>query len=145
MDEPIIRKLEKKDLWNGFLSTLDILRETSSIGKKEAEKIFEKIDADQDHIILVAEIDGRIVGTATLLIESKFIHNGGIVGHIEDVAVDKNHQGKEIGKKIIEYLLEYAKNRECYKTILDCTDEVRPFYEKIGFKNYACALRFDYD
>ena len=145
MSDILIRELKKEDLWNGFLTSLDSLREASNITKDKAERIFEKIDSNQDHVIAVAEIDGRIVGATTLLIESKFIHNGGMVGHIEDVAVDKNFQGRGIGEKIVKYLLEYAKNRGCYKTILDCTDDVIPFYEKIGFKHNANALRFDYD
>ena len=89
-------------------------------------------------------MNGKIVGTTTLLIEQKFIHDGGIVGHIEDVAVDNKFQGQKIGEKIIKYVLDYARNRGCYKTILDCTDEIKPFYEKIGFKNVANELRFDY-
>jgi hypothetical protein len=38
MSEPIIRELEKEDLWNGFLTTLDSLRQTSDINKDKAEK-----------------------------------------------------------------------------------------------------------
>lgn len=144
MNEPIIRELRKEDLWNGFLTSLDSLRKTSSIDKNMANIIFEKINSNQDHIIVVAELDGTVVGATTLLIEQKFIHDGGIVGHIEDVAVDKKFQGQKIGEKIIKYLLKYAKNRGCYKTILDCTDDVKPFYEKIGFKNVANELRFDH-
>jgi len=69
---------------------------------------------------------------------------GGLVGHIEDVVVDKNHQGQKIGEKIMKFLLEIANNRGCYKTILDCTDDVKPFYEKLGFKQVGKELRFDY-
>lgn len=144
MSEIVIRELKKDDLWNGFLTTLDSLREASNIKKEKAEEIFQKINANEDHIIVVAEIEGEIVGATTLLIESKFIHEGGLVGHIEDVVVNKNFQGKKIGEKIVKYLLEYAKNRGCYKTILDCADDVKPFYEKIGFKHNANALRFDH-
>ncbi|MBC8252115.1 MAG: GNAT family N-acetyltransferase [Candidatus Nitrosopelagicus sp.] len=144
MSEPIIRELKKEDLLNGFLTTLDSLRQTSDIDKNDAEKIFEKIDSNSDHIIAIAELDGKIVGATTLLIEPKFIHKGGLVGHIEDVVVDKNFQGQKIGEKIMKYLLEFAKKRGCYKTILDCTDEVKPFYEKLGFRHIANELRFDH-
>lgn len=144
MSEPIIRELKKEDLQKGFLTTLDSLRQTSDIDKDLAEEIFDKINSNSDHIIAVAEIDGKIVGSTTLLIEQKFIHKGGIVGHIEDVVVNKNFQGQKIGEKIMKYLLEIAKNRGCYKTILDCTEEVKPFYEKLGFKQVANELRFDH-
>jgi len=145
MSEPIIRELRKEDIWNGFLTTLDSLRQASNIEQSKSEEVFEKINSNPDHIIVVAELDGKIVGTTTLLIEPKFIHGGGLVGHIEDVVVDKNFQGQKIGEKIMKYLLEFAKNRGCYKTILDCTDDVRPFYEKLGFKHIANELRFDHN
>ena len=144
MSEPIIRKLRMEDLQNGFLTSLDSLRNASDIDKSKAEEIFKKIDSNPDYTIAVAELDGKIVGSTTLLIEQKFIHQGGLVGHIEDVVVDKNFQGQKIGEKIMKYLLEIAKKRGCYKTILDCTDEVKPFYEKLGFKQVASELRFDH-
>jgi len=144
MSEPIIRELRKDDLWNGFLTTLDSLRKASDIDQNKAEEIFDKINSNSDHIIAVAELDGKIIGATTLLIEPKFIHEGGLVGHIEDVVIDKNFQGQKIGEKIMKYLLEFAKNRGCYKTILDCTDDVKPFYEKLGFKHIANELRFDH-
>ena len=144
MNEIKIRELKKDDLWNGFLTSLDSLRQASNIKKEKAVKVFDKINQNPDHIIAVAELDGKIVGSATLLLELKFIHEGGVVGHIEDVVVNKSHQGQKIGEKIIKYLLEQAKSKGCYKTILDCVDDVKPFYEKLGFKQNANALRFDH-
>ena len=143
MSEPIIRELKKEDLWNGFLKSLDSLKLASDIDKTKAEEVFKKINSNPDYIIAVAEIEGKIVGSTTLLIESKFIHQGGLVGHIEDVSVDKDFQGKKIGEKIMKYLLEVSKNRGCYKTILNCTDDVKRFYEKLGFKQVASELRLD--
>ena len=143
MNGMIIRELKKEDLWNGFLTSLDSLKEASSIDKEKADVIFEKINSNPDHIIAVAEIEGKIVGSTTLIIESKFIHNGGLVGHIEDVVVDKGFQRQKIGEKIMVYLIEIAKKHGCYKTILNCTDDVKPFYEKLGFKQVANELRLD--
>ena len=144
MTELTIRKLRKEDLQNGFLTTLDSLKQASDIETKKAEEIFEKINSTPDYTIAVAELGGKVVGSTTLLIEQKFIHNGGLVGHIEDVVVDKNHQGQKIGEKIMKFLLEIANERGCYKTILDCTDDVKQFYEKLGFKQVASELRFDH-
>ena len=144
MDELIIRELEKEDFQKGFLDTLDTLRKTSSIKEDKALEVFNQIKSNPKHIIIVAEVNGIIVGSTTLLIEPKFIHEGGIVGHIEDVVVSKEFQGKKIGKKIIKYVLELAKNYGCYKTILDCSDDVKSFYEEIGFKYHSNELRFNH-
>jgi len=144
MDELIIRELEKEDFQKGFLNTLDTLRKTS-IKENKALEIFNHIKSNPNHIIIVAELNGIIAGSTTLLIEPKFIHEGGIVGHIEDVVVRKEFQGRNVGEKIIKYVLELAKNHDCYKTILDCSDDVKQFYEKIGFKYHSNELRFDHN
>lgn len=144
MSEVIIRQLQKEDLFNGFLESLDSLRKVSDLDEKTAFDIFERIQENPNHVILVAEISNRIVGSTTLFIEQKFIHKGGRVSHIEDVVVSKKNQGSGIGKKLIEAALNYAKNAGCYKTILDCSDEVRPFYEKIGFIQHSNSMRFDH-
>lgn len=144
MTKVIIRQLEKDDLFNGFLKSLDSLRKTSDIESNKARQVFEKIHSNPDHVILVAVLNNKIVGSTTLLIEPKFIHNGGKVCHIEDVVVNKENQGEKIGKKLILASLEYAKNANCYKTILNCEDDVKSFYEKIGFKTHSKEMRFDH-
>lgn len=144
MSKVVIRRLQKRDLQNGFLSSLDALRKTSHISPKKAQAIFEKVSKNPDQVTYVAIISNQIVGTASILIEQKFIHDGGKVGHIEDVAVRKEFQGMGIGKKIVKVLLEYGKKQGCYKTILDCSDELVPFYKDIGFKQFSNSMRFDY-
>ena len=139
-----IRKLQKKDLYNGFLTSLDTLRKSSHLKPKKANTIFDKISKNPDYIIYVAVDDGKVIGATTLLIEQKFIHDGGKVGHIEDVVVRKGYQGKGIGKKIVNALLKYAEKKGCYKTILDCTDDLIPFYENLGFKRHSNSMRFDH-
>jgi glucosamine-phosphate N-acetyltransferase len=144
MSEITIRKITESDLENGFLETLDSLRQASNLDKNEARAILQKIAQNPDHVIFVALKEGRVVGATTLIIEQKFIHDGGKVGHIEDVAVSKNLQGKGIGEKIIRFALDYAKKQGCYKTILDCDDKVRPFYEKLGFEAHSHGMRYNH-
>ena len=140
----IIRKIIETDLENGFLESLDNLRQTSNLGQSSARNILEKILDNENHIIYVAELNGKIVGSTTLLIEQKFIHEGGFVGHIEDVVVNKEFEGQGIGMKLVLSLLDVAKERKCYKTILNCEDKLIPFYEKIGFKQKSTEMRFDH-
>jgi len=139
-----IRELQEKDLFNGFLESLDSLRKASDLTPKKAKAIFKKIKSIPDHMIYVAVHDSKIIGSATIFIEPKFIHDGGKVGHIEDVVVSKKHQGEEIGQKLIKALVAYAEKNGCYKTVLDCTDEIMPFYKKLGFKHFSNSMRIDH-
>ena len=47
--------------------------------------------------------------------EASSIHNLGLVGHIEDIAVTKDQQGKKLGLRIIEALDYVAAKVGCYK------------------------------
>ena len=144
MSELIIRKIIESDLENGFLESLDSLRKASNLEQSSAKNILKNILENENHVIHVAELDGEIVGSTTLLIEPKFIHQGGFVGHIEDVAVKKEFEGQGIGMKLVLSLLDVAKERKCYKTILNCEDELVSFYEKIGFRQKTNEMRFDH-
>ncbi len=139
-----VRKLQKKDLYNGFLLSLDSLRKSSHLKSKKANAIFDKISNNPDQVIYVAVNNGKVIGATTLLIEQKFIHDGGKVGHIEDVVVRKEYQGKGVGKMMVNALLKYAEKKGCYKTILDCTDDLTAFYENLGFKRHSNSMRFDH-
>ena len=139
-----IRELEEKDLFMGFLESMDSLKLASNLDREKAKKIFEKINSNSNHFIYVAILNGVIVGSTTMIIEPKFIHDGGNVAHIEDVVVSKEYQGNGIGEMLMQSLLDLAKDSNCYKTILNCSDEVKPFYEKIGFKMTSNGMRYDH-
>ena len=144
MTEIKIRRLRKQDLANGFLHSLDSLRKASDLGTRKAQSIYDKVSSDPNTAIYVAVIGSKVVGAATIIIEQKFIHGGGKAGHVEDVAVAKEMQGKGVGQKVVQALLDHARKKGCYKTILDCSEDLIPFYEKLGFKKYSVAMRFDH-
>ena len=147
MSEIIIREIEENDLEKGFLESLDFLTATITLtsDKNKAKEMLKKIKQNPNHIIHVAIDDNKIVGSTTLLIEQKFIRDGGLVGHIEDVVVRKDYEGKGIGIKLVTSMLERAKEKNCYKTILDCNDDVKQFYERIGFKRESNCMRYDHN
>ncbi|KAG2471742.1 MAG: Glucosamine 6-phosphate N-acetyltransferase [Nitrosopumilales archaeon] len=145
MADVTIRKLEEKDLFRGFLTSLDSLKKASDLNENKAKDVFNKIKSNPNHLVFVVILDDKVAGSITLLIEPKFIHQGGNVGHIEDVVIAKEFQSSGIGEKLINFVLEYAKKNDCYKTILDCSDDVKPFYEKIGFKKHSNCMRFDHN
>jgi len=135
-----IREAIISDLNNGLLDSLKSLSDPQ-LSFDEALDIYLQVAAKTQ--IYVAVVDGKVVGTASLLVETKFIHAGGKVGHIEDVAVQKEYQGRGIGKALVEYLIMVGMSLGCYKLILDCNLDLVPFYEQFGFRNWCNAMRLD--
>ena len=75
--------------------------------------------------------NGIIVGTGSIIIEQKVIHGFSKIGHIEDIVISNEYQGKGLGGKLIEFLVLEAKKNNCYKVILGCSDDKVDFYKKI--------------
>lgn len=66
-----------------------------------------------------------MVAAGTIFVERKFVHKNGLVGHIEDIAVDGNQQGKKLGLRIIQALKFIGAQRGCYKGNLHTKQPVR--------------------
>lgn len=73
---------------------------------------------DEYYMIVICDGTGKIVGTGSLIVERKFIHALGLVGHIEDIAVAQDQQGKKLGLRIIQTLDYVAEKVGCYKVFL---------------------------
>lgn len=128
-----IRKIHKNDYGKKYLELLENLTTVNRENiNSESFEYFVSI-LNKNHIINVIEHDNVIISTGTLFIENKIIHGFGKVGHIEDIVVDPTYNGKNLGRTIVNSLINYAKEEKCYKIILDCDDKVSKFYEKCGF------------
>lgn len=76
--------------------------------------------SDEYYLLCITDSSNAIVGTGALLVERKFIHQLGLVGHIEDIAVATDQQGKKLGLRIIQALDFVAEKVGCYKVCLCC-------------------------
>ncbi|KAK8963343.1 Glucosamine 6-phosphate N-acetyltransferase 1 [Platanthera guangdongensis] len=142
-----IRQLEIFDNAKGFVDLLGQLSSCPPISDAYFCSRFAELAAlGDDHVICVIEDPntGRIVATGSVFVEKKFLHGCGKVGHIEDVVVDTTSRGRCLGQRVVRFLAEHARAAGCYKVILDCTAELRGFYEKCGFveKNVQMAMYF---
>jgi len=144
LSDLIIREIKHSDLSNGFLDSLDSLKQASNLPLTQATEIFKKIQNNPNQIVYVVLKDSKVIGAATLLIEQKFIHNGKCVGHIEDVVISKEFQKSKIGTELIKTILKRAESEGCYKTVLNCLETISPFYEKLGFIPHLKGMRYDH-
>ncbi len=139
-----IQRLKYKHITDSFLKTLEALRPTG-LTVAEAREIFNSEYLSRS-LIYIALKDDEVVGTATLILERKFIHKGGMIGHIEDVAVRTDLQDKGVGTMLMNYLIHIGKIMKCYKLILDCKPITALFYDQVGFfTTEECNMRLNLD
>eukprot|EP01062_Namystynia_karyoxenos_P071423 TRINITY_DN66920_c0_g1_i1.p1 TRINITY_DN66920_c0_g1~~TRINITY_DN66920_c0_g1_i1.p1 ORF type:complete len:261 (+),score=63.92 TRINITY_DN66920_c0_g1_i1:75-785(+) len=141
-----IRKLELGDYHKGFLDALSQLTTVGEVSEAEfAAQLDHMNKSNGSHNVLVAEDadTGLIVATGAILLERKFVHACGLVGHIEDVVVLKTVRGQKLGQRIVEALQEIGTKAGCYKIILDCARSNMPFYERQKFYEKEVQMRYD--
>jgi len=137
-----IREINEFDYEKNYCKLLEQLTYVGNITKSDFLNFISHLNTQ--HKIFVIEYENEIIASGTIFIENKLIHNCSKVGHIEDIVVDNKYKGKNIGKKIIDFLKLYAKNLGCYKIILDCNENITHFYNKCGFDKKGNYMTYYY-
>jgi glucosamine-phosphate N-acetyltransferase len=136
-----IRPLYGRDFDSGFLELLAQLSPVELIPDSARKLFAERFKAQVN--TWVALDDGRVIGTASLFVEPKFIHCGGKVGHVEDVVVDAAYRSRGVGQELLATLEREARSQGCYKMVLDCSEHAVAFYERCGFYSHERQMRRD--
>lgn len=136
----VVRPLMRDDYAKDFVPVLGQLTQVGTYSERLFHETFDtmaKVNQLRGTYYVVVIEDksrGKIVASASLIVEQKFIRQGAMAGHIEDVVTDKSVRGKGLGKVIIDALLELGERLGCYKILLDCSDDNVPFYERCGLQ-----------
>lgn len=105
---------------------------------------FEEITQDANNELIVAEFDGAIVGTLQLTLIPNLTACGGKRALVEAVFVDEHCRGQGIGKKLMEWAIERARQRNC-RMIQLTTNKARPaaqrFYQSLGFVDSHVGMK----
>jgi GNAT superfamily N-acetyltransferase len=124
-----------------------LIPEEDPININEANKIWEKIDQNNIKYFIAVE-NNKIISSCYLAIIPNLTRNGRSNGFIENVITDEKYRKKGIGKRLIKMAVEYGKQNNCYKIILQSSfkrKENHIFYEKCGFdgnSKRAFEIRF---
>ena len=97
------------------------------------KEYLEQIIHSNTSFLFLAE-DDEIIGSSTLILNQIPTCKK---AWIEDVVVDKNHRGKGIGKKLIEFAIAFAINKDVSKIDLTSKPErvaANELYKNLGFK-----------
>ena len=142
----VLREAKAEDLEQLLQLLHQLSKKTEEDEKAERAKLEETLKrmvADGNYFTCVFEEGGKVLGTGLLLVQLNLAHGGRPYGHIENIVVDENHRKEGIGMRVVEWLVERAREKGCYKVILDCSRENMPFYEVIGLEEHGIEMRLD--
>lgn len=105
---------------------------------------FDAIDRDSNNELVVAESAGQVVGMLQLTFIPYLTYRGSWRALIEGVRVDRASRSLGIGRKLLSWAIERAKQRRCRMVQLT-SDRKRPeairFYEQLGFASTHEGLK----
>jgi ribosomal protein S18 acetylase RimI-like enzyme len=107
---------------------------------------FVQIDHDPSHQLIVAELNGKVVGTLHLMFLPSISFQGGLRCQVESVRVDKECRNMGIGQEMMKWAVKRARERGAHviqlTTHLSRKDAHR-FYERLGFKGSHLGMKLD--
>ncbi|WP_432170446.1 GNAT family N-acetyltransferase [Streptomyces sp. 1222.5] len=96
----------------------------------------ERLDADPNQHLVVAEREGRVIGTLQLTIIPGLSHKGATRALIEAVRIHSDERGSGLGSRLIEWAVDRSRQLDCVMVQLT-SDKTRTdahrFYERLGF------------
>jgi GNAT superfamily N-acetyltransferase len=94
--------------------------------------------AADGHVVVVAELDGQLVGTGILLI------NGDGTGNLVRMSISREHRRKGIGRALVMHLLAEARQRSLREVLIKTNNDWHDaigLYLSCGFVEYGATTR----
>ena len=111
-------------------------------GKEEASDLapyraaLREIDAADRSRLLVAEVDGAVVGACQVFAVRHLQERGGLCAEVESLHVAPDRRGGGIGGHLLDAAVEVARGWGCYRVQLTSNSartDAHRFYERAGF------------
>jgi len=127
---------------------LRVLAESGIDGERsftvdEAREHLARIQQNANYRLLVALVDGEILGTYSLVLVDKLGKRGSPAGVVEDVAVSPSAQRKGVGRAMMAHAIEECRKAGCYKVALSSNlkrGDAHRFYESLGFERHGYSF-----
>jgi len=105
---------------------------------------FAAIEVDLNQELIVAEMDGEVVGTLQLMFLPSISYQGGTRAQVESVRVIERLRGQGIGADMMEWAIERARQRGCHLMQLTShksRKDAHRFYERLGFTKSHIGMK----
>ena len=140
----VIVRLAKLEDQQRCSELLDVLaKATSDPHEIFGSETFENLISNERGSLVVAEESGNVLGMASISFNLALRYNGEYC-QLEELVVDPDARGKNVGGLLIEETIRLAKIRDCKEYglyILESTKHNRGFYEKYGFIKVGQEMR----
>ena len=136
-----LAKLEDQNRCSELLEVL--AKATSDPHEIFDSKTFKNLISNERGSLVVAEENGTVLGMASISFNLALRYNGEYC-QLEELVVDKEARGKNVGGLLIEETIKLAKKRGCKEYglyILEATKHNQGFYEKYGFVKVGEEMR----
>jgi glucosamine-phosphate N-acetyltransferase len=134
----VIRECKEKD-FEQVLKLLEQLWPDKKLDREKLHQILLRGLKSESQSYICAVIDENLVGFCSLTIKNS-LWQAGLLGHIDELIVDKHYHGKGIGSMLLGSITKLAKEKGCRRIELDSAfnrAEAHKFYEKNGFEKRA--------
>jgi GNAT superfamily N-acetyltransferase len=101
--------------------------------QRERVETVHKALLNENHLVLVAEADGKIVGVLHLIFYLDILL-AALNCHVNFLLVRKEYRGRKIGSKLLDIAVKKARKKGAIEIHVD-TIEAPNFYRKYGFKD----------
>ena len=130
----MIEKLKKEDLKEAIA-----IYDTNYNVKTNYDKLikeYDKIYNNPDYNNIVAKIDNKIVGLATIVVNHDIVEELKPFLTVWNLGVHKDYRRMKIGTEMLNYIYKYAKQLDCefIALITEKDNEIgQKFYESLGY------------
>lgn len=144
----IIRYAGKEDIQQALDIRLECLRAVNGLPEDYVfvPELIERSRAcflSPEQTTVLAMEDGRPVACATLCalrVMPTFSHPTGLRGHLMNVYTHPAYRRQGIARRMVEMLMDEARQKGMTEISLDATDEGRALYEALGFSSSEEAM-----
>lgn len=141
---PTIRKATQGDIPRILDLYKELTGEKQNSPSDTIDRVFAEITASPNQEFLVAEKEGSVVATLFLQIVPNLSHNTCPWVILENMIVDSRYRRQGIGRRLVEYAFNRAREAGCYKVQLLSNNrrhDAHQFYRSMGFKDSAVGFR----
>ena len=95
------------------------------------------IERDPNQRLIVADLDGEVVGTMLLSCLPGLLNHGAWRGQIEAVRIASDKRSLGLGSAMVGWAVDYFRERGCYAAQLTSNNDradAHRFYERLGWK-----------